>query len=162
MKSFDECFIFCILYVIMENMIESKLLNDIIDYCRINGIEVNMYVNQKLRSALMIDKYGKSPFERNAEAKVDKVGVSEEGKTLTVGVSVKPEPKLEKIGVPFVVASQEEIDWNSKTGELEPLEPMKPDNNHTKEKPQKKQGKKTVNSEKSDEGKIIVNKRVLK
>ena len=146
----------------MENMIESKLLNDIIDYCRLNGIEVDMYVNQKLRHALMIDKYGISPFERNSKAKVDNVEVSEDGKTLTVDVSVKPEPKLEKTNVSFVVTPQEEIDWGSKTGELKPLEPMKPDNDYIKEKTQKKQGKKAAKSEKSDDGKIIVNKRVLK
>lgn len=146
----------------MENMIESKLLNDIIDYCRLNGIEVDMYVNQKLRSALMIDKYGISPFEKNAKAKVEKVELSEDSKTLTVGVAVRSEPKLEKIDVPFVITPQEEIDWDSKTGELKPLEPMKPDNDYIKEKTQKKQGKKTAKSEKTDDGKIIVNKRVLK
>jgi len=146
----------------MENMIESKLLNDIIDYCRLNGIEVDMYVNQKLRSALMIDKYGISPFEKNAKAKVEKVELSEDGKTLTVGVAVRPEPKLEKIDVPFVITQQEEIDWDSKAGELKPLKPMEPDNDYIKEKTQKKQGKKTAKAEKSDDGKIIVNKRVLK
>jgi len=146
----------------MENMIESKLLNDIIDYCKLNGIEVDMYVNQKLKHALMIDKYGISPFERNSKAKVDKVEVSENGKTLKVGVFVKPEPKLEKIDIPFVVTPQEKIDWESKAVELKPLEPMKPDDDYIKEKTQKKQGKKAAKSEKSGDGKIIVNKRVLK
>lgn len=146
----------------MDNIIERKLLNDIIDYCKLNGIEVDMYVNRKLRSALMKDKYGSSPFDRYDDAKVENVDMSEDGKTLTVEVAVKPKPKLEKIDVPFIVTPQEEIDWESKTGELKPLEPMKPDDDYIKEKTQKKQGKKAAKSEKSDDGKIIVNKRVLK
>ena len=39
---------------------------------------------------------------------------------------------------------------------------MKPDDDYIKEKTQKKQGKKAAKSEKSGDGKIIVNKRVLK
>jgi hypothetical protein len=88
--------------------------------------------------------------------------MSEDGKTMAVEVAVKPKPKLEKIDVPFVVTPQEGIDWESKTGELKPLEPMKPDDDYIKEKTQKKQGKKAAKSEKTDDGKIIVNKRILK
>ena len=110
----------------------------------------------------MIDKYGTSPFDRNSDAKVDKAELSEDGKVLNIDVTVRKKPKLEKIDVPFVVTPQEEIDWESKIGELKPLEPMKPDDDYIKEKTQKKQGKKAAKSEKSDDGKIIVNKRVLK
>lgn len=134
--------------MIMDNMIERKLLNDIIDYCKLNGIEVDTYVNQKLRSALMIDKYGSSPFDKCSGTKVENV--------------VKPKQKLEKNDIPFVVTEQEKIDWESKVGELKPLEPMKPDDDYIKEKTQKKQVKKAAKSDKSDGGKIIVNKRILK
>lgn len=147
MKFFDKCFIFCILSVIMDNIIErkllrSELLRDITEYCELNGIEVDEYVNQKLKSALMIDKYGTSPFERNSNV------------------------KLEKNEVPFVITPQEEADWGSKAGELKPLNPMEPDSDYIKEKSKNKPIKKDVNSElkasKSDDGKIIVNRRVLK
>ena len=142
----------------MDNVIERKLLNDIIDYCRLNGIEVDMYVNQKLRSALMIDKYGSSPFDNYAYAKVENVDMSEDGKELAVEVAVKPNPKLVENDVPFIVTPQEKIDCGAKIGELKPLEPMIPDDDYIKERAQKK----TDKSEKLDDGKIIVNKRALK
>lgn len=112
-------------------MIEDKLLKDITEYCELNGIEVDTYINKRLKSALMIDKYGTSPFEKGAE-----------------------------------VSKANEKDFGFNNEEPKRIEPKQPKNDCQKEKTQKKQEKKAPNvkdnEKKSEDGKIIVNKRILK
>lgn len=90
----------------MENIIDEKLLQDINDYCKINGLDTKKYVNQKLKSALMLDKYGSSPFRtikdniepEIVEDKVEPVVVvkKEKEKPIKQVKNTKKQPKQEK------------------------------------------------------------------
>ena len=131
----------------MEDVIEEKIYNSIKDYCEINNLDIKKYINQKLKSALMLDKYGSSPFSREDESN---------------------ESTMNQEDIPFVVKSQEKTDWASKVGELKPIEPMLPDDDFITEKakkpkkPVKKDAKQEKETKSSDDGKIMVNKRALK
>ena len=44
--------------------IDNELYNEIKDYCRINNLKIGAYINQLLKKAFMIDKYGETPFKK--------------------------------------------------------------------------------------------------
>ena len=136
---------FCILLVVMENVIEEKLYENVRDYCEINGLDIKKYINQKLKSALMLDKYGSSPFSREESV--------EDG-------------KMRQDDIPFIVES-EKIDFSGQQ-ELKPEIPMTPDDDFIKEKKEKEKKTPRKNAKEEKEPKvsagekIIVNKRILK
>lgn len=41
--------------------IDEKLYSNIFEYCKINGLEIEEYVNNLLKKNFMIDKYGERP-----------------------------------------------------------------------------------------------------
>lgn len=47
-----------------EISINEKLYNDIIVYCDYNNINTEKYIEQALKTKLMLDKYGTSPFDK--------------------------------------------------------------------------------------------------
>lgn len=45
--------------------IEKKLYDDIKSYCKLNNLKVNTFINNLLRKAFNVEKYGESPFVLN-------------------------------------------------------------------------------------------------
>jgi hypothetical protein len=45
--------------------IDKKLYNDIKEYCKLNGLKVGVFINNLLRKAFNIEKYGNTPFSIN-------------------------------------------------------------------------------------------------
>lgn len=43
-------------------MIETKLHNEIKEYCKLNNLKVNIFINELLKKAFMREKYGEAPF----------------------------------------------------------------------------------------------------
>ena len=43
-------------------MIEAKLHNEIKEYCKLNNLKVNVFINELLKKAFMKEKYGEAPF----------------------------------------------------------------------------------------------------
>lgn len=73
-------------------MIETKLKEDIKKYCELNSLNMKVYVNNLLKKAFMIDKYGeKPPIHSSAEVEKNKeyFNKEEENKT-TERVRHKP------------------------------------------------------------------------
>lgn len=61
--------------------IEKKLYDDIKSYCKLNNLKVNSFINNLLKKAFNVEKYGESPFvlkkntsEKNNNLEEDKVG----------------------------------------------------------------------------------------
>lgn len=46
----------------VNNMIETKLHNEIKEYCKLNNLKVNIFINELLKKAFMREKYGEAPF----------------------------------------------------------------------------------------------------
>jgi len=53
-------------------VINEKLLSDIRDYCKINNLEVDSFINKLLRDAFMIEKYGNKPKVLNVDLGITK------------------------------------------------------------------------------------------
>lgn len=47
---------------IINVKIQSKLYNEIKEYCELNELDIDKYVNDKIREGLMLEKYGNTPF----------------------------------------------------------------------------------------------------
>lgn len=45
----------------MDNIIENSLFNDIQEYCNINSLDVNEFINTLLRRSFVIERYGERP-----------------------------------------------------------------------------------------------------
>lgn len=45
-------------------MINKKLLDDITSYCKLNNIEIKEFINQLLKKAFMVEKYGDRPMSK--------------------------------------------------------------------------------------------------
>lgn len=45
--------------------IDKKLYNDIKEYCKLNDLKVGNFINNLLRKAFNIEKYGSTPFSVN-------------------------------------------------------------------------------------------------
>jgi hypothetical protein len=43
-------------------MIETKLHNEIKEYCKLNNLKINVFINELLKKAFMREKYGEAPF----------------------------------------------------------------------------------------------------
>lgn len=43
-------------------MIETKLYNEIKEYCKLNNLKANIFINELLKKAFMREKYGEAPF----------------------------------------------------------------------------------------------------
>lgn len=43
-------------------MIETKLHNEIKEYCKLNNLKTNIFINELLKKAFMREKYGEAPF----------------------------------------------------------------------------------------------------
>lgn len=46
----------------INNMIETKLHNEIKEYCKLNNLKINVFINELLKKAFMREKYGEAPF----------------------------------------------------------------------------------------------------
>lgn len=44
------------------SLIETKLHNEIKEYCKLNNLKVNIFINELLKKAFMREKYGEAPF----------------------------------------------------------------------------------------------------
>lgn len=42
--------------------IQSKLYNEIKEYCELNDLDIDKYINDKIKEGLMLEKYGNTPF----------------------------------------------------------------------------------------------------
>ena len=75
--------------------ISDKLYNNIREYCQLNQLKVNSFVEDLLRNALNIEKFGVSPFgPTNISTKVD--APKDEGEEIIeVTTLIPPEPKIE-------------------------------------------------------------------
>lgn len=81
--------------------IDKKLERDITEYCKVNGLNKKEFVNQLLRKAFTVEKYGEKPFY----AVENKEKVANDNKTEKKKIEeIKPiivkeenEPKLEII-----------------------------------------------------------------
>lgn len=45
----------------MNNIIENSLFNDIQEYCNVNSLDVNEFINTLLRRSFVIERYGERP-----------------------------------------------------------------------------------------------------
>ena len=56
---------------------DNKLLSDIESYCRLNDLDVDKFVNDLLKKAFMLEKYGEKPsfMVKKIEEKDEKTGV---------------------------------------------------------------------------------------
>ena len=43
-------------------MLDTKLHNEIKEYCKLNNLKVNIFINELLKKAFMREKYGEAPF----------------------------------------------------------------------------------------------------
>ena len=43
-------------------MLDTKLHNEIKEYCKLNDLKVNSFINELLKKAFMREKYGEAPF----------------------------------------------------------------------------------------------------
>lgn len=44
--------------------ISEKLYNDIKEYCKLNNLKINVFINELLSKSFIIEKHGESPFDR--------------------------------------------------------------------------------------------------
>ena len=56
--------------------IKGKLLKDINDYCKLNGLDSEKFANNLLKKAFLVEKYGDKPSVFNKEAKAKKIVVN--------------------------------------------------------------------------------------
>ena len=44
--------------------ISEQLYNDIKEYCKLNNLKINVFINELLSKSFIIEKHGESPFDR--------------------------------------------------------------------------------------------------
>ena len=44
--------------------ISEKLYNNIKEYCKLNNLKINVFINELLSKSFIIEKHGESPFDR--------------------------------------------------------------------------------------------------
>ena len=103
--------------------IDKKLLKDISDFCKINGIDdVQGKVNSMLRKELMLLKYGNSPFNNTQEIVEDKV---EEKPIVEKQKEEKPKRKQEKKKIEEI-SQQTEIKFDEVEDKKEEIKQEEP------------------------------------
>lgn len=53
--------------------IDKKLYGDIKEYCKLNNLKVNTFINNLLRRAFNIEKYGEAPFSPLIENSISNI-----------------------------------------------------------------------------------------
>lgn len=87
-------FIFVYYKLVMDTIIEEKILQDYKDYCELNNIDLGKFINKTLRNALLVEKYGDSPFPRHEQEPYAPPAKNNESKSTDNGEFVT-EKKLE-------------------------------------------------------------------
>lgn len=96
--------------------IDNKLHKQIKDYCGANDLKINDFVNELLKKAFNIERYGLSPFEQSSQivisSKEEKKEVKEveERKNKRIKLNyIQPTIKEENISLPKVENNEENI-----------------------------------------------------
>lgn len=65
--------------MVFENIkitISPSLYNEIYEYCKLNGLDFNKYIEKLLKKAFLVDKYGEAPSVLVSKAKPDEKEVN--------------------------------------------------------------------------------------
>lgn len=52
-------------------LIDEILYNDIKEYCELNGLKTSEFINQQLKDAFLMEKYGDAPFMQKQEKNIE-------------------------------------------------------------------------------------------
>lgn len=74
---------------------DNKLYDQIVEYCKINGLKVSNLITEMVRKQFMIEKYGDTPFTSYETTVVNNNPVS----SLTVDVTIEKSYKDESIEI---------------------------------------------------------------
>jgi len=109
----------------MEVKIQDKLYQEILDYCAINKLDVEIFINNVLKTRFMVEKYGERPNISSTKKATEPINepkkepINEPVKQTKVEKPAKTEkPKTKPIQV--VEFRPVDIVWND-----EPVKPVK-------------------------------------
>ena len=79
----------------MEKL-DERLMRDIEQYCGLNGLDIESYVNRLLRRAFMVDKYGERPRPLASVGKKIEEKADEKSVEYTFNVKIEEETEKDK------------------------------------------------------------------
>ena len=113
--------------------ISERLYNDIKEYCKLNELKLNVFVEELIQKSFNVEKFGDTPFAKQEKPesppKKESVIVNEYVKELETIQKEKAEPVVEQIKEPEPIMEPEPI-------EKEPEKIVEPPK--TQEKPKRK------------------------
>lgn len=74
---------------------DNKLYDQIVEYCKINGLKVSNFITEMVRKQFMIEKYGDTPFTTYETTIINNNPVS----SLTVDVTIEKSNKDESVEI---------------------------------------------------------------
>lgn len=84
---------------------DNKLYDQIVEYCKINGLKVSNLITEMVRKQFMIEKYGDTPFTTYETTIVNNNPVS----SLTVDVTIEKPNEDESVEIVKNVKTNDEI-----------------------------------------------------
>lgn len=84
---------------------DNKLYDQIVEYCKINGLKVSNLITEMVRKQFMIEKYGDTPFTTYETTIVNNNPVS----SLTVDVTIEKPNEDESVEITKNVKTNDEI-----------------------------------------------------
>lgn len=84
---------------------DSKLYDQIVEYCKINGLKVSNLITEMVRKQFMIEKYGDTPFTTYETTIINNNPVS----SLTVDVTIEKPNEDESVEIAKNVKTNDEI-----------------------------------------------------
>jgi hypothetical protein len=84
---------------------DSKLYDQIVEYCKINGLKVSNLITEMVRKQFMIEKYGDTPFTTYETTIINNNPVS----SLTVDVTIEKPNEDESVEIVKNVKTNDEI-----------------------------------------------------
>ena len=84
---------------------DSELYNQIVEYCKINGLKVSNLITEMVRKQFMIEKYGDTPFTTYETTIINNNPVS----SLTVDVTIEKPNEDESVEIDKNVKTNDEI-----------------------------------------------------
>lgn len=113
--------------------ISERLYNDIKEYCKLNELKLNVFVEELIQKSFNVEKFGDTPFAKQEKPesppKKEPVIVNEYVKELETIRKEKAEPVIEQVKEPESIVEPEPI-------EKEPEKVVEPPK--TQEKPKRK------------------------
>ena len=109
----------------MKVKIQDKLYQDILDYCAINKLDVEQFINNVLKTRFMVEKYGERPNISSTKRTTEPINepkkelINEPVKQTKVEKSAKTENSKTK-PIQIVEFRSEDIVWSD-----EPVKPVK-------------------------------------